>query len=81
MLKQPARKSSGLYISASQDRPDSGVYNMFEKYVWKDFEKKKGQKCFTPPFLQISGIIISDRYCHHRSDNDIITPRYVGKRK
>ena len=69
MLKQPARKSSGLYISASQD--------MFEKI----YKKKKGQKCFTPPILQISGIIISDRYCHHRSDNDIITPRYVGKRK
>ena len=43
-----------------------------------------GRMLIAPPL--IPGAYISwsskilDRYCHHRSDNDIIIPRYVGLR-
>ena len=33
MLKQPALKSMGLYISVFQNRLNRGACNMFEKYV------------------------------------------------
>ena len=32
------------------------------------------------PLLQSSGFLISDQYCHHRSDNYILLPRNVGPR-
>ena len=46
------------------------MFNTFEKTL----------KQFTPPMLQISAFEISDRSCHHRSDNYIILPIYVGPR-
>ena len=36
---------------------------------------------FTPPMLHISDFVISERYCRHRSDNYIIIPIDVGRRK
>ena len=90
MLKGPALKY--LYISAFQDRPNRGrliCLKICSKKVQNSqisvqyLDKPQAYTCqtyFTPPKEQSSYILISDQYCHHRSNNNIIIPSYVGPR-
>ena len=52
MLKQPSLKSSGLYISVFQDRPDKGALNMFKTMLENSsFIRKRSKMIYFFVFL------------------------------
>ena len=60
---------------------NSKGWETMSKCIFSLNKNRPSKLNFKPPILQILGFIISYRYCHHRSDNDIIIPIDVGPRK
>ena len=90
LLKAPSLISSGLYISVFQDKLNRGGYNIFEKdkncfhisdKPWVYISQAYFSNLFYAPNMIKLRFFNLNGYCHQRSKNYILIPRFVGPRK